>query len=84
MEYAVEDAPVIQPGWQPDRVPLSSGVRARGSEPARIVLFRRPLERRAGSRAELAALVHTVLVEQLAELIGLTPEEVDPDYRADG
>ena len=32
---------------------------------------------------ELEAMVHTVLVEQVAELLGLPAEEVDPRYGAD-
>lgn len=83
VEYAVEDAPMLPDDWDEEHVPLSSLVRGRGSHPTRLVLFRRPIERRCGSRGELEALVHTVLVEQVAELLGLPPETVDPDYRPD-
>jgi predicted Zn-dependent protease with MMP-like domain len=48
--------------------------------PPRIVLYRRPLEARAGDRRELEALVLDVLVEQVADLLRLEPEAVDPDY----
>jgi hypothetical protein len=48
-----------------------------------VVLFRRPLEQRAESRAELAALVLVVLVEQVAEMLGRSPEEIDPGYDVD-
>lgn len=51
-----------------------------GPLPPRIVLYRRPLEARAGDRRELEALVLDVLVEQVADLLGLEPEAVDPDY----
>jgi hypothetical protein len=44
------------------------------------VLFRRPIELRCDDRAELAALVLTVLVEQVSELLGRSPEEIDPRY----
>ena len=47
------------------------------------MIFRRPVEHRAAGRDELEALVLTVLVEQLAELLGMAPEDVDPRY-ADG
>jgi predicted Zn-dependent protease with MMP-like domain len=83
VEYAVEDMPLIPDDWGDDTVPLSSLVRGRGSEPTRLVLFRLPIERRCPTRAELDALVHTVLVEQVAELLGLPPETVDPTYRPD-
>ncbi len=94
VEYAVEDAPLIPDDWDagtggPGRVgggatvPLSSLVRAHGGEPTRLVLFRRPIEHRARGRDDLEALVHAVLVEQVAELLGLDPEQVDPRYGSD-
>ena len=46
----------------------------------RIVVYRRPVEIRAKSREDRAALVHDVVVEQVAELLGLSPETVDPRY----
>lgn len=81
VEYAVEDAPVLPDNWGEQTVPLSSLVRGRGSEPTRLVFFRRPLERRAQGREELTALVHTVVVEQLAELLGISPDEVTKPQR---
>ena len=81
VEYAVEDAPLIPDDWSPDTVPLSSLVRGTGATPTRLVLFRRPIEHRAETRDDLEALVHTVVVEQLAELLDLTPDQVDERYR---
>jgi len=78
VEYAVEDTPLVPDDWGDDSVPLSSLVRGSGTRPSRIVLFRRPIEHRADSRAELRALVLTVVVEQVAELLGLPSEDVDP------
>ena len=43
---------------------------ARAAKPTRLVLFRRPIEHRCETRAELEALVLTVVVEQVAELLG--------------
>ena len=54
----------------------------RGGAPPRLVLFRRPLEHRAETLADLEALVLTVVVEQLAEVLGVPPEDVHPDYEA--
>lgn len=79
VEYAVEDAPQIPDDWSETTVPLSSLVRGSGGNPTRLVLFRRPIELRSTGRAELEALVHTVVVEQLAELLGIPAEDVDPD-----
>jgi predicted Zn-dependent protease with MMP-like domain len=44
------------------------------------VLFRRPIEHRCETRDELQALVLTVVVEQVAELLGMDAEDVDPRY----
>ena len=46
---------------------------------ARIVLYRRPLEARAKDGADLADLVHDVLVEQIASYLGLDPDVIDGD-----
>jgi predicted Zn-dependent protease with MMP-like domain len=80
VEYAVEDTPLLPDDWGEETVPLSSLVRGTGGEPTRLVLFRRPIEHRCESRAELEAMVLTLVVEQLAELLGLPPEDVDPRY----
>lgn len=45
-----------------------------------MVVYRRPVEIRTKGRDERAALVHEVVVEQVAELLGLTPDTVDPRY----
>ena len=83
VEYAVEDAPQLPDDWQPDQVPLSSLVRGSGADPSRLVLFRRPIEHRAETRADLEALLLTVVVEQVAELLGLDPGRVDPRYEGE-
>ena len=80
VEYAVEDAPMLPDDWGDETVPLSSLVRGKGQDPTRLVIFRRPIEHRSTSRDELEALVHTVVVEQLAELLNLTPGQVDERY----
>lgn len=79
VEYAVEDVPQLPDDWDQE-VPLTSLVPGQGSRPARVVLFRRPLERRAETRSELEDLVLSVVVERVAELLGLDPEDVDPRY----
>lgn len=80
VEYAVEDTPLIPDDWDDDTVPLSSLIRGTGGRPTRLVLFRRPIEQRGASREELEALVLTVVVEQVAELLGMDAEDVDPRY----
>ena len=80
VEYAVEDAPQIPDDWASGTVPLSSLIRGSGGKPTRLVLFRRPIEHRSETRADLEAMVLTVLVEQVAELLGIGPSDVDPRY----
>lgn len=80
IELAVEEVPLLPTGWDGDAVPLASLVPATATSPTRLVMFRRPIELRCETRSDLNALVHTVLVEQVAELLGVTPEEVDPGY----
>jgi predicted Zn-dependent protease with MMP-like domain len=76
VEFLVMDVP----GTQDESVPLGRSVPASKGQPARILVYRRPVEIRSKSRDERALLVHEVVVEQVAELLGLAPESVDPRY----
>lgn len=60
-------------------VRLGQALPAGAGEPARIVVHRRAVEARAGGARARESLVHRVVVEQLAELLGLPPELVDPE-----
>lgn len=71
-------------GWNDEAVPLGGMVSPVDGRPGRIVVYRRPVEIRTKSRDERALLVHEIVVEQVAELLGLTPETVDPRYGQDG
>lgn len=68
------------PGVLGDTVPLGRAVSAEKGQPAQIIVYRRPVEIRTKSRDERALLVHEIVVEQVAELLGLAPESVDPRY----
>ena len=78
VEFGVEEAPWVDDEWHPDAVPLATHVRAAGKDPSRVVVYRLPVRRRAHGRHSLRSLVLDVLVEQVAELLGRTPEEIDP------
>ncbi|MGW7262127.1 metallopeptidase family protein [Streptomyces sp. NPDC054842] len=69
--------------WNDEAVPLGGTIPAREGRHARVVVYRRPVEIRSKGRDERAALVHEVVVEQVAEILGLTPETVDPRYGED-
>lgn len=45
---------------------------------ARIVLFRKPIERRVKGSDELADLLHEILVAQVATYLGVEPSVIDP------
>lgn len=59
-------------------VPLGRVRAASAGTPARFVVYRRPVEVRAEDRQDLAELVREVVVDLVAELLGLDPDEVDP------
>jgi predicted Zn-dependent protease with MMP-like domain len=87
VELAVEDVPPAVEGDEHGlvadetaggAVPLGRAVPAEGSRPARVVVYRRPVEARAEDLADLGDLVHDVLVDAVAQLLGRDPDEVDP------
>ena len=89
VEFAVEEIPPADAADDdPEPVPMARlepgspgpGRPGRPARPARIVLYRRPLQARADDEEELAELVLDVVVEELAELLGLDPEIIDPGY----
>jgi hypothetical protein len=83
VELAVEEVPVLPSQWAASTVPLASYVEAKGGRRPRLVLFRRPLEHRAENLPDLEALLLTVIVEQLAEVLGIPPEDVLPGFEED-
>jgi predicted Zn-dependent protease with MMP-like domain len=89
VEFAVEDVPAVPADgvFDPDviadetaggAVPLGRLMPRSETAPARIVVYRRPLEARAVDRLDLSDLVHDVVVDQVARLLDLDPDEVDP------
>ena len=83
VEFVVEEVPVLPDDWAAATVPLASVVRGEGTRPTRLALFRRPIELRSETSDDLGALVLTVLVEQVSELLGRPPEEIHPGYDPD-
>ena len=92
VEFAVEDVPPVpldpdaaayDPGVVLDEtsggaVPLGRLLPATDEHAPRVVVYRRPLEARAGDPADLAELVHDVVVDQVARLLQVEPEVIDP------
>lgn len=81
VEFAVEDVPPSDPApWEERTVSLSRLFPAQGGLPTRIVVYRRPVETRAEDPRDLAVIVHEVVVEQVAALLGVPPSEIDPGH----
>jgi predicted Zn-dependent protease with MMP-like domain len=94
LDVAVDETPRIAPRdpdsvqWPPEVVAdgpialarlIPAGVDVRGNPTrARIVLFRRPIERRAKDSDDLADILHELLVAQVATYLGVEPSVIDP------
>jgi predicted Zn-dependent protease with MMP-like domain len=81
VEFAVEEVPPELNVYDSDvledgEVPLARLLPGRQAVPPRIVLYRRPLEFRAIDREDLADLIHDVVIEQVANLLGVDPDEL--------
>ena len=48
--------------------------------PPTVVIYRRTIELRTDVGTERAELVHDAVVEQVAELLGLDPDDIDPGF----
>lgn len=79
VEFAAEDIPPSDPTPWERGVPLGRVFPANLGQPTRVVLYRRALEMRA-EPSDLQALVRDVLAEQVAAILGRSPEDVDPGY----
>ena len=77
IDIGIEDVPSAHTSG--GRVPLAAATEASTVFPARIVIYRRPLEHRAATRRGLRILVHRTLVEQLAALTGRSVNDIDPE-----
>jgi predicted Zn-dependent protease with MMP-like domain len=79
VEFGVETVPPSDPAPWEQGVALARLFPADLGQPARIVVYRRPLELRAEGE-DLAGLVRDVLAENVAHLLGRRPDEIDGDY----
>lgn len=94
LDVAVDEIPRVTPKdpdnvqWPPEVIAdgpialarlIPAGVDVRGNATrARIVLFRKPIERRAKDSTDLADLLHDILVAQVATFLGVEPSVIDP------
>jgi len=61
-------------------IPLASSSPGTGPKPPVITIYRRPVESTARGLVPVNELIHDVVVEQLASLMGMDPEAIDPSY----
>lgn len=80
IDVGIEDVPLLTTKWSGDRVPMSAGLEGRRGEPAKLVVYQRPLEHRARSRADLRELVHRTIVEQLSAMTGMPIDWLTDGY----
>ncbi|MCD9197062.1 metallopeptidase family protein [Aeromicrobium wangtongii] len=78
VEVVVEEAPLLPPEWTDD-VPLS--IVAPIPDGHRIMLFRIPITQRCLTNADLEDLVWTIVLDRLAEVWHMSPDDLDPRPR---
>ncbi len=83
VRFAVDEIPQGLEQLVADRTPAPMGFYepATPDEGPVITLYRRVIENACSSREELQDLVHDVVVERTAEMLGVAPETLDPVYR---
>lgn len=81
LEFGTEDIPPSDPAPWEEGIALGRYFPADVGLPARVVLYRRPIEQRTDA-AGLPGLVRDVVAEHVAHVVGRSPEEVDPEYGA--
>jgi hypothetical protein len=82
VEFGTEDLPQLSDEWTGpvplgSLVPARTGTSSRPGTPARIVIFRRPVETRAKTTPERSLLVRAQLVEYVAAFLGCDPADID-------
>ncbi|KAB5608340.1 metallopeptidase family protein [Bifidobacterium jacchi] len=81
VQFAVEDVPPSDPApWESHPNPSSRCFPASHGVPARIVLYRMPIQMLSQSRTELQLVIRDEIVGRLAELYGRNPEDIDPEW----
>lgn len=75
LEVVVEEAPRLPPEWS-DEVPASV-VTTHGGV-TRVVVFRLPISGRCSTHEQLEAMTWSVLIDQLASVWQVSPDDLDP------
>lgn len=84
LQVLVEEVPPADPApWEQASVLLGRVIPPSREHPARVILYRRPLQTRCANELELETLVRQVLSEQIGSLLNISPEDVDPEAWSD-
>ena len=82
IEFSVEQIPnAVELKHRKTSVPLGRSESSSPTKPARVVLYRRPIELRGTDDESLERIIRDVLAEHIGQLVGMNPNDVDPDYR---
>jgi hypothetical protein len=80
VQVLVEEVPPEGSDVTRDEIPLGRVEPSARRRPARLVVYRRPVEARTEQRSELEAVTRLVVAGLVAELLGIGVEDVDgPD-----
>lgn len=85
VQFGIEEIPPSDPSpWERGVVALGRYFPADRTTgvATRIVVYRRPVMTRASTTDHLIDIIRGVLAEQAATALGLTPGDVDPNFRA--
>jgi hypothetical protein len=77
LQFGVEETPLLPDDWEAE-VPMSGHRPASGGHPAQVVVYRLPVAGRARGRVETVALVLDLLIEEVAELLDVDADDLDP------
>ncbi|MCL2784133.1 MAG: metallopeptidase family protein [Propionibacteriaceae bacterium] len=77
VDVLVEDVPDVSTLWS-SHMPLAAAIEADKDHIDQIVIYRRPIELRAGDRTQLRRLVFIALVEQVSSTTGISVADLDP------
>ena len=79
LQVLVEEVPPTDPApWEDATVLLGRALPPSREHPARVIVYRRPIQTRCADDLELETLVRQVLSEQIGSLLHIEPEDVDP------
>ena len=80
VDVEIVDVPRPEDAEALGEIPLAAHRAPVGDRPATVIVYRRPVELRARERTARRDLVRDLVAEQLSDLLGLTPNDLDPLY----